>query len=210
MLRAAEEAVANPVVQGMTVDEFFAWQERQPERCELVNGQPLRKIVGAENVHDDIVVNLIGELGMQLRSGSCRPFTADGSIQTRPGQIRRPDAGVDCGSRDPNGYTAARPKMIAEVLSPSTRDFDTFGKLDEYKGLESVEYIVLVEPNEPLALVWSRDGAGGWTEARARGLDARVEMPAIGVSLELAAIYEGVEFPVRPRLVSTADEEAER
>ena len=53
-----------------------------------------------------------------------------------------------------------------EVLSPSTRDFDTFKKLDEYKETCSLEYIVLVEPNEPVAFVWRRDGARGWVEAR--------------------------------------------
>jgi len=30
-------------------------------------------------------------------------------------------------------------------------------------------------------------------------------MPEIGVTLRMAAIYEGVEFPVRPRLVSTEE-----
>ena len=48
-----------------------------------------------------------------------------------------------------------------EVLSPSTRDFDTFKKLDEYRETGSLEYIVLVEPNEPVAFVWRRDGARG-------------------------------------------------
>jgi Uma2 family endonuclease len=192
--------MAEPAVRRMTIDEFFAWQEHQPERYELVNGQPLRMMAGAKNVHDDIVVNLVIELGTRLRGGGCRPFTGDGSVETRPGQIRRPDIGVDCGPRDPNGTKAALPKLVVEVLSPSTRDFDTFGKLDEYKGIESLEYIVLVEPNEPLASVWSRDDASGWVESRARGLDAKIEMPKLDVTLEMAAVYEGVAFPVRPRL----------
>jgi hypothetical protein len=39
---------------------------------------------------------------------------------------------------------------------------------------------VLVEPNEPVAFVWRRDGARGWVEARVRGLDAEIDMPEIG------------------------------
>jgi Uma2 family endonuclease len=167
----------------------------------LVNGQPLRMKARAKNVHDDIVVNLVGELREQVRGTGCRPFTGDGSIETRPGQIRRPDVGVDCGPRDPNGTKAALPRLVVEVLSPSTRDFDTFKKLDGYKETGSLEYIVLVEPNAPIAFVWRRDGARGWVEARVRGLDAEIDMPEIGVTLRMAAIYEGVEFPVRPRLV---------
>jgi len=75
-----------------------------------------------------------------------------------------------------------------EVLSPSTRDFDTFKKLDEYRETGSLEYIVLVEPNEPVAFVWRRDGARGWVEARIRGLDAQIDMPEIGVTLQMAVI----------------------
>ena len=38
-----------------TIDEFFAWQSRQAERYELVNGFPVRMQVGARNVHNDII-----------------------------------------------------------------------------------------------------------------------------------------------------------
>ena len=96
-----------------------------------MNGQPLEMTAGAKNVHDDIVVNLVIELGTRLRGGPCRPITGDGSVERRPGQIRRPDVGVDCGARDPNGTKAALPKLVVEVLSPSARDFDTVAKLDE-------------------------------------------------------------------------------
>ena len=74
-----------------TVEEFFAWQEGQSERYELVDGFPMRMMAGAKNVHDDIVVNMLAELRNQLRGGGCRPFTSDGSVETKPGQIRRPD-----------------------------------------------------------------------------------------------------------------------
>jgi Uma2 family endonuclease len=187
--------MAEPARLGMTVDEFSAWQEGHAERYELVDGRPLRMTAGAKNVHDDIVVNLIGELRQQLRGSGCRPFTGDGSVETRPGHIRRPEVGVDCGPRDPNGTKAALPKLVIEVLSPSTRDFDTFRKLDDYKETDSLDAIVLVEPNEPVASVWRRDGARSWVEATVRGLDERISMPEIGVALEMSAIYEGVEFP---------------
>jgi Uma2 family endonuclease len=112
--------------------ESFEWQTRQKERYELVAGFPVRMMAGARNVHDDIVVNLLAELRGQLRGSGCRPFTGDGTIETLPGQIRPPDLGVDCGPRDPEGLKATLPRIVAEMLSPSTRDFDTFEKLAEY------------------------------------------------------------------------------
>lgn len=136
-----------------TVEEFFAWQEGQGERCELVDGFPVRMMAGARNVHGDIAVNVLIELRNQLRGRDCRPFTGAGSVETKPGQIRRPDIGVDCGRRDPNAMKAAAPRVVVEVLSPTTRDFDTIDKPDEYKALESLERIVVIEPNTPEVIV---------------------------------------------------------
>lgn len=164
------------------------------ERYELVNGLPARMMTGARNVHDDIVVKVLAELRTQLRGTGCRPFTADGSVETRPGQIRRPDIGVDCGPRDPDDYKAALPRLIVEVLSPSTRDFDTFGKLDEYKGVPSLAYVLLIEPNAPMVAIWFRDAERSWQERRSEGLDASVELPELSLTLALRDIYEDINL----------------
>ncbi len=113
--------MSDPARQPWTIDRFFAWQAGQTDRYELVGGFPVRMMAGARNVHDDIVVNLLAELRGQLRGTGCRPFTGDGSVETLPGQIRRPDVGVDCGIRDPNALKAALPRLVIEVLSPTTR-----------------------------------------------------------------------------------------
>lgn len=193
--------MSQPAVQRMSVAEFFAWQERQGERYELVDGFPLRMMAGAKNVHDDIAVNLLVFLGDRLRGSGCRPFTGDGSVEIDPGQIRRPDAGVDCGRRDPNGYTAAEPRMVAEVLSPSTRDLDSSEKVEEYKRVATLTDILLVEPNAPEVIQWSRGEDGTWRRDRIEGLDAEVTLAGLPIAIPLSALYEGVEFPARPRLL---------
>ena len=197
-----------PGMKSWTVDAFFAWQERQSDRYELVGGRPLKMMAGARNVHDDIVVNCLVSLANQLRGGPCRPFTGDGSVETLPGQIRRPDLGVDCGQRDPNGLKAAAPRMVVEVLSPGTRDFDTFEKLGDYKAVASLDHIVFVEPDAPQVAHWIRDPALSWVRHMIEDIDGSLALPDLGVTLPLREIYEGVTFPTRPRLVAagTADE----
>ncbi|HKM61750.1 MAG TPA: Uma2 family endonuclease [Acidisphaera sp.] len=187
-----------------TIAEFFAWQAQQPDRYELVGGFPVRMMAGARNVYDDIVVNLLAELRRQMRDSGCRPFTGDGAVETLPGQIRRPDAGVDCGRRDPNAMQAALPRLVAEVLSPTTRDFDTFEKLPEYRQIDSLDYILVIEPNAAEVVLWERGPDRGWRQA-IDGLDAVVDLPAIGVALQLAELYDGVAFPAGPRLVRGPD-----
>ena len=191
--------MAEPARQPWTTDAFFAWQQRQADRYELVGGLPLRLMAGAKNRHDDVVVNLLTTLRTRLRGGPCRPFSADGSIETRPGQIRRPDVGVDCGRRDPDAYKAAEPKLVAEVLSPSTRDVDTIEKLGEYKALEAIRTILVIESNAPQIVVWSRTDSG-WVRTIAEGLDDRIAVTDLGLELPLSEIFDGIDFPSGPHL----------
>src|SRR4051812_24703928 len=149
------------VRQRMTPEEFYAWQETMDERYELVDGYPVPRcpdiemMTGASRRHDQIVFNIHGELRNQLRGGPCRGFSADTAVRTPEGR-RRPDAGVECGALDDQSFEAGEVRMVVEVLSPSTRDLDTFGKLDEYKAIDSIDHILLVEPNAPQAILWSR------------------------------------------------------
>ena len=200
-LTIGEEMCASDSAKHWSVAEFFAWQEKQPARYELVDGYPLRMMAGARNQHDLIVVNVLASLRSQLRGGGCRPFTGDSSVETTPGQIRRPDVGVDCGKWDPDAMVADKPRVVVEVLSPTTRDFDTFGKLDEYKRIASLEWILLIEPNAPEVTLWTRDSSGNWASALHEGLETAIDLPGVGVNLSFATIYQEVAFPAVPRLV---------
>ena len=178
-----------------TLDEFFAWQVEQDERYELVNGYPARMMTGASNRHDVVTSNIQGELRNRLKGQPCRPFTADGAVETLPGQIRRPDAGIDCGAFDPDGYLAAQPVAVFEVLSPSTRDFDRLRKVDEYKRVSTMRHIVVVEPIRPQVLVWSRVSEGGaWTPEEITGLDGVIHLAAVAIELPLLELYDRLGF----------------
>jgi len=53
-------------------------------------------------------------------------------------------------------------------------------------------------------VLWERGPDRGWRQA-IDGLDAVVDLPAIGVALQLAELYDGVAFPAGPRLVRGPD-----
>ena len=193
--------MAEPARARWTADEFLAWDENQPGRHELVDGQPLRMTAGARKVHNIVVINVLAELRTRLRGGACSPFNGDSAVETKPGQIRRPDAGVECGPTPASALVVVNPRLVVEVLSPSTRDFDTYGKADEYKLVPGLERILLVDPIRPEVFMWSRDGAGEWRKAIVSGLEAVIDMPEIGIALPLAEIYAGIVFATELRLV---------
>jgi hypothetical protein len=76
--------------------------------------------------------------------------------------------------------------------------FDRFRKLPEYQSVPSMDHILLVDTELPRIDVWSRESDGSWRTLRYDGLDAKLELPAVGASLALADIYEGLTFEPRP------------
>ena len=187
-------------IRTMGQDEFLAWAQDRDQRYELVDGVPVA-MAGAKRRHDQIVVNTIRELGNQLRGAARRPFTADTAVRIPAGNVRMPDAGVDCGTfRDETNW-ADEPAVVIEVLSASTRDFDLFGKVEEYKTVLSLRHIVIVDPDEARAVHWSRGADAAWSFQAHEGQEAAIVTASPTLTLRLADLYEGLTFAARPRLV---------
>jgi len=188
--------MAEPSLRLMTPDEFYVWQLDQDERYELVEGVPvpLRAMTGASNVHDVIVVNCILELGNRLRGKPCRVATTDTALRTSIRNARRPDVTVECAPPDGKSYEARKPAVVVEVLSPSSRKIDRFTKLDEYRRHPSLRHILLVDPDEISAKLYSRPEGGEWSDADLIGRDAVIDLAAIDVALPLAALYDRLEI----------------
>ena len=193
--------MADPQERAWTLDEFFAWSETQSDRYELVDGRPQRLGL-ATNVHDDIVVNLLTSLASKLRGSGRRVFSGSGAVETYPGQIRRPDLGVDCGASDPDGYKARTPCLVVEVMSPFGRSLDDLRKLGEYLNVGGLFYIAAVQTDAPCVVLHSRGQHDDWLQCRVEGLDADVQLPAVGAVLSMREIYEGVEFAPQRRLMT--------
>ena len=171
--------------QRMTVEEFLDWQSRQDRNYELVDGVPilpLKSMTGATQRHDRVTVNIIASLAMQLRKGPCRPSTDDIAFVTKKRNVRRPDITVQCAEADPKGMTSVDPRVLIEVLSPSTMNYDRVRKLDEYKDVPEVQAILLVDTEKARITIHRRSGDVGWTDREHIGLDAVVDLPMIGAT----------------------------
>ncbi len=189
--------MAEPKLQRMSEDEFFAWQEKQDRLYELVDGLavlPPKMMTGASQAHDRAVVNIIRSLGNQLRGGPCRPTTDDLAVRIPAGNIRRPDVTVECGQAGRRDMAVRDPRIVIEVLSPSTMSFDRFKKVLEYQTVATLTHILLVDTEVPRIDVLARSGSGTWVSTRYEGLDAQIDLPPIKASLGLAEVFEGIDF----------------
>jgi hypothetical protein len=100
---------------------------------------------------------------------------------------------IDCGRPKPGDLWAAEPRLIIEVLSPSTEWFDQTQKLEEYKSIPSVAQIAFLSQSRPFGRVWTREGEA-WASIDAEGMDASFAFAAIETDVPLSEAYESVEF----------------
>jgi cytochrome P450 len=132
----------DPAYRPMTVKEFLD-ADLGDAKAELVDGVILMMSGGSAR-HAAIAANLIMSLGPRLREQGCRPYGSDLALRTVPASIRFPDVSIYCGDQQAteNGRLLGVPKVVFEVLSPSTSSNDQIVKLAEYRALEGLEAIV--------------------------------------------------------------------
>jgi Uma2 family endonuclease len=183
----------------MPANEFLAWCEgREGERWELVRGVPVRMapmdmMAGARRRHDQIVTNILTALRNRLRGKACRPYTADFAMRTdADNSVRRPDVLVDCAPGRPDDLAAERPTAAFEILSPSNANFTKFEKVEEYKGVDTLRHVVIVDVDAQRLMVHSRGNLNSWQSIEIEGASGTLALPAIGVEIPISEIYEDV------------------
>ncbi|HSU04035.1 MAG TPA: Uma2 family endonuclease [Acetobacteraceae bacterium] len=167
----------------LTLDEFLEWERAQPERYEFDGIQPVA-MTGGSRDHARIGTRLVIALGS--RAGPpCEVFGPELKVLTT-GRSRYPDATVVCTQSDDTSDTV-EPTVVFEVLSPSTALTDRRIKAMEYAAVPSVAAYVLLEQDRSEITIRRRSTA--WEAEVIAGADAILELPEIGVSVPLSAIY---------------------
>jgi Uma2 family endonuclease len=153
---------------------------------------------GASLQHNEIVMNLAGELRPTLKRRGCKAYSNDLRVKLPAGDsYAYPDLVVICDKarlEDEKGDTLLTPQVIIEVLSPSTEAHDRGAKFQHYQQVESLREYVLVSQSQPLVELFERQPNGQWLFTSFAGLDETARFPSIDCAVRLAEIYDGVEF----------------
>ena len=175
----------------MTVDEYLEFEESSPVRHEYVNGE-IYEMSGASVAHARIAREMVIAIRNHLRGGPCEPFSANLKLLIRSDTdeiIYYPDMMVACQRDDWGPNYVRNPKLVAEILSSSTKHIDRREKAMTYRRIASVEEYVLVAQDELEVIVQRR--AENWRPQSYAGREAMVEFRSICLSVPLAQIYEG-------------------
>ena len=72
--------------------------------------------------------------------------------------------------------TYTNPKVIVEILSPTTNGFDHGGKFALYRELPSFTEYVLIAQDKPKVEVFHKESASQWRLSLYDGLDALIKL----------------------------------
>lgn len=187
----------------MTPAEWLAWEERQPERYELLWDEPTL-MAGGSVRHDDIALNIASALRGSLRGTGCRVNTGDVKVGLPTGRWVYPDLLVRGTPRAGTETVIDDPVVVVEVLSPGTTAYNTTDKRWSYQEVTSLQHLVLVAQDRAKVEVASRAGDGTWRSVFHVGLEGTFRLDALDVTLPLAAVYEDVDLSP-PAAAASAD-----
>jgi len=105
------------------------------------------------------------------------------------------DASVSCDQRDfADPEFMYHPRVIVEVLSPSTEALDRGEKFESYRECPSVQEYVMVNTSRQAIEVCRREKNNFWSFQTLK-LGATVELTSLGIHFPVADAYEKVVFP---------------
>jgi Uma2 family endonuclease len=181
-------------VHKLSVEEYLALDRAAEQRSEYRDGE-IFPFVAATWEHACVAANAGRRLSERLDGHACQ--VADSSIRIRvsPTKFVYPDLVIVCGNpafNDEVRDTITNPKVIVEVVSPSTADYDYGGKFALYRSLASFEEYLLIAQDEPRIEVFRKTEDRRWILTSYEGIEATVRVESLDISLPLSEIYMGV------------------
>jgi Uma2 family endonuclease len=193
-----EPAVAYGLKQRTSPEDYLKYERLSEEKHEYFEGT-IVKMQGASLPHNDIVSNIIREVGNKLKGKGCRVLPSD-MRTVSPGKksYTYPDAVIVCGKpemEDDQFDTLKTPTVIIEVISKSTENYNRRKKMIYYLQIPSLqEYVMINSIDGYEVTVCRRAENEAWTFQQYTLLEENVEFKSVGISIAMAELYENVTF----------------
>ena len=177
-----------------TPEEYFAWEEQQLERHELIDGEVYAMTGGTVN-HSRIGLKFGALLDNHLSGSSCQTLNSDCRVNiVQSNNYTYPDVSVTCDERDKTTTKyITYPCLIIEVLSFSTEAYDRGGKFRMYRQNPILQDYVLVSSEQMEIDLYHKTETGSWEIINYQVGD-KIELKSVNLTFQIERIYEGIEL----------------
>lgn len=186
--------IASPQPQKMTASEYLEWEPRQELRYEYCNGQVFATTSGTKG-HNRAALNLYGALVDRVDAEDCEINVSDVKVELGDGfSYRYPDLIVSCDERDKQEAAFYRfPKLLVEVLSPSTKAVDRDEKFQECIQIPTLEEYVLISSQRMQVECYRRREGRMWLYFPYKAGE-KVSIASMGVEFPIEQLYRNVRL----------------
>ncbi|MEM9153347.1 MAG: Uma2 family endonuclease [Cyanobacteria bacterium P01_F01_bin.3] len=177
----------------VSAEEYLEIERQSSIRHEYRYGLVYAMAGGTDN-HDRIAFNLLKIVDEHLGDTSGRRFySGNVKVNYENDVYYYPDAFVTCDPRDRRDrYIKRHPKLVTEVLSSSTQEFDSGEKFEDYKKIEDLEEYVLISQDQQHVEIRHRSGDNTWkTFTYTAG--EQVFLSSINLKFDIAELYRGLD-----------------
>jgi len=186
--------VAKDKPTNLTPEKYFAWEEQQLEKHELIDGQVYAMTGGSKN-HSLISVRLITLFANHLEGSSCETGNSDLRVNiAETNNYTYPDISVTCDDRDKTtAQYITYPCLIVEVLSKTTEAYDRGGKFRMYQNNPVFKDYLLVSSTAIEMDLYHKNDAGQWMIIN-YGEGDTIELKSINLSFSIEQVYRGLNL----------------
>ncbi|HMV49953.1 MAG TPA: Uma2 family endonuclease [Blastocatellia bacterium] len=178
----------------LSVADYLAGEKESQVRYEYVDGQ-VYAMAGASDRHNRIALNLSSRLNERTSSGPCETFMSDMKVKVDPVLYYYPDVVVTCDAPGGDPYLRTQPRLIVEVLSPTTERIDRNEKSSAYRRTPSLLEYALVSQDEMRIELHRRQADGQWTLEIFTQAKESLTLHSVELTLTVADVYRNVRLP---------------
>ncbi len=186
-------ALAKPLL--MTAAEYFTWEADQTGRHDYYHGEVFA-MAGASDDHNTAAGNAFVALKSHLRGTPCRVFMSDMRLElAENSHYSYPDVFVTCDPRDaaPDAsHLKKYPKLVVEVISPSTSEYDQGRKFEQYRQIVGLDEVLFIDPvRRSVELFQRTQEASQWLLIPAPE-GGGVHLRSVNMDVTIATVFEGI------------------
>ena len=180
-------------------EEYLALEETAEDKHEYQDGE-IVSMTGGTTEHNKIALNFASNLKFILKRKQYDIFIGDVKLwiaQYR--QATYPDVMLIEG--EPIYYetgktTVINPRLIVEVLSKSTQNYDQGDKFLYYRSLPELQEYILISQSRPYIMQYNKTEKNKWLLTEYEGENASLSLTSVNFDLSFQEIYEGVTFNI--------------
>lgn len=177
-------------------EEYLKIERASEFRHEYRNGEMIAKL-GGSRAHNLIAGNISTRFWEQFAGRHCEAYVADMRVKVNSKALYAyPDVVTACDPQfeDEELDTLINPRVIVEVLSKSTEDYDRGTKFEMYRRLPSLQDYVLVSQDKMHVEQFQRQPDGRWILEEFDSPERTLAFETSNCILQVADIYTKVSF----------------